>query len=129
MSKERYHINFSPEASAFLEAYATHSRKAKYEVGLLLGKAEAFDAVGLAECRSACEIRCVGQHEVLPIPCGRLYAFAELKNLRRTGEIFMVVQVETYGELRRSWINVHTHFGYEGPLPFVDRQRTWGYEL
>lgn len=127
MSKERYRINFSPEASAFLEAYASQSRKAKYEVGLLLGKAEAFDAVGFAECRAACEIRCVGQHEVLPIPCDRLYAFAELKNLRSEVEIFMAVQVETYGDLRRAWIDVHTYFGYEISLPFIDRQRGWGY--
>lgn len=96
----------------------THSSpRSASNVGVLLAKIEAFDESGPSACNIAPEVRCIGQHEVLAIKSGTLYAFAELLQLRNAGVVFHVCEVDYFGDLRRAWNFVYERFGYDDGIP------------
>ena len=116
MSYSQYEVTFGKGVLEYLETYAARSFSASHRVGILLHKAEHFDTSGIENCNAQTEIRSVGQHQVLPLRNGSLYAFIELTKSHRCGEIFFATEVDYLGDLRRAWQHVHDHFGYDsGP--------------
>lgn len=103
-------------AKEYLYEYADQSYDASIRVGTLLQKAQHFDRYGVEDCNAQTEIRLVGQRQILPVRSGTLYAFVELTNSHKNGEIFLVAEVAYLGELRRVWQRVYDHLGYDSSL-------------
>lgn len=116
-------VNMSPKVSfetgvlEYLKKVSSGTHSARYRVGMLLGKAERFEGAGLENCNASSEIRCVGQHHVLPVRCGSLYAFVELSRSRTRGTIIYAKDVLCFGDLRQAWQAVYDYFGYEYHSP------------
>lgn len=113
MHRRRYSVKFSDGVPEALDKFSARSTKAKLQVGSILQKAEMFDQFGTETCNTTSDIRCVGQHEVLPISNGCLCAFVELRNQRTESEILFVEEVYGFGDMRRAWERVLAIFGYE----------------